>query len=146
MKLPSLTCATTARSVVALAAALTFALPACADLATPGVTPGPTLPAQAQGNGPPSWAGKAYRQGVVTAANPFGAEAGAQVLEAGGNAVDAAVAIAYALNVVEPQSAGIGGGGFMLIHLADGNRTFAIDSRERAPAASSAAAPDHRSK
>jgi gamma-glutamyltranspeptidase/glutathione hydrolase len=124
----------TQRCVVALAATLALALQACADLATLGVTPGPTLPAQAQGNGPPSWAGKAYRQGVVTAANPFGAEAGAQVLEAGGNAIDAAVAVAYALNVVEPQSAGIGGGGFMLIHLAGANKTFAIDSRERAPA------------
>jgi gamma-glutamyltranspeptidase/glutathione hydrolase len=86
------------------------------------------------GVGHPASAGKAFRKGVVAAANPHGAEAGAQVLEAGGNAIDAAVAIAYALNVVEPQSAGIGGGGFMLIHLAKSGQTFAIDSRERAPA------------
>ncbi len=79
-------------------------------------------------------AGKAHRQGVVSVANPYGAEAGAQVLELGGNAIDAAVAVAYALNVVEPQSAGIGGGGFMMIHLAATGQTFAIDSRETAPA------------
>ncbi len=88
--------------------------------------------------------GAAYRKGVVSVANPYAAEAGAQMLARGGNAVDAAVAIAYALNVVEPQSAGMGGGGFMMIHMAaqggpggrgKGSGTFAIDSREKAPAA-----------
>ena len=62
---------------------------------TLGITSSLTLPAQAHGS-PPSWAGKAFRQGVVSVANPYGAEAGAKVLEQGGNAVDAAAAIAYA--------------------------------------------------
>ena len=126
-------------SRLALAAALACAVvPAAqadrdADRETLGIESNLVLPAQAHGH-PPSWAGKAFRQGVVSVANPYGAEAGALLLEQGGNAVDAAVAIAYALNVVEPQSAGIGGGGFMLIHLAKSGRTFAIDTREKAPA------------
>jgi gamma-glutamyltranspeptidase/glutathione hydrolase len=111
-----------------LAAAPVFAGPT----ETIGV-PAKALPEQAKGK-PPSFAGQAFRQGVVSVANPHGAEAGAQVLEAGGNAVDAAVAIAYALNVVEPQSAGVGGGGFMMIHIARTGETVMIDTRERAPA------------
>jgi gamma-glutamyltranspeptidase/glutathione hydrolase len=120
-----------------LAILLSFAAAGCAhadsDRETIGVVSSVELPTQAKGN-PPSWTGRAYRQGVVAVANPFGAEAGAKILEQGGNAIDAAVAIAYALNVVEPQSAGIGGGGFMLIHLASTGQTFAIDTRETAPA------------
>jgi gamma-glutamyltranspeptidase/glutathione hydrolase len=103
------------------------------DAQTPGVTSTVALPPQAKGK-PPSWSGRAFRQGVVAVANPYGAEAGALILEQGGNAIDAAVAIAYALNVVEPQSAGIGGGGFMMIHVAKTGETITIDSRETAPA------------
>jgi gamma-glutamyltranspeptidase / glutathione hydrolase len=78
-----------------------------------------------------------YAKGVVAVSHPLAAKVGSDVLAAGGNAVDAAAAIQFALNVVEPQSSGIGGGGFMMIHLAKEGKTFYIDSREKAPAASS---------
>lgn len=75
---------------------------------------------------------------VVAASHPAAAAAGARMLAGGGNAIDAAAAMQFALNVVEPQSSGIGGGGFMMIHLAKDRETFIVDSRERAPAAASA--------
>jgi gamma-glutamyltranspeptidase / glutathione hydrolase len=81
---------------------------------------------------------QAYRKGVVSVSHPLAAEAGARMLHHGGNAIDAAAAIQFALNVVEPQFSGIGGGGFMMIHLAKTNETFIIDSREKAPAAATA--------
>ena len=119
--------------LVAIALAWLAAAPVFAGPTETIGVPAKALPEQAKGK-PPSFAGPAFRQGVVSVANPHGAEAGAQVLEAGGNAVDAAVAIAYALNVVEPQSAGVGGGGFMMIHIARTGETVMIDTRERAPA------------
>lgn len=75
-----------------------------------------------------------FSEGVVTAAHPLAAEAGAKVLEDGGNAIDAAVVTQFVLNVVEPTSSGIGGGGFMGVYKADEDRVFFIDSREKAPA------------
>src|SRR3984885_3804876 len=68
---------------------------------------------------------------VVTAEQPA-PDAGVAVLQAGGNAVDAAVAVGFALAVTHPSAGNIGGGGFMLVRLADGRTTF-IDFRERAP-------------
>src|SRR5436853_6483963 len=73
---------------------------------------------------------------MVVSAEPQASDVGLEVLEAGGNAVDAAVAVGFALAVTHPSAGNIGGGGFMLIRLADGRSTF-IDFRERAPLAAS---------
>ncbi len=78
----------------------------------------------------------AYPKGMVSAADPRAAEAGVQILRAGGSAADAAIATMLALSVVEPQSSGIGGGGFF-VESGPGGRVFTIDGREKAPAAAS---------
>jgi gamma-glutamyltranspeptidase/glutathione hydrolase len=71
---------------------------------------------------------------MVSAAHPLATQAGLAVLESGGNAVDAAVAVQAVLNVVEPQSSGIGGGCFLLFYDALTRRVIALDGREEAPA------------
>jgi gamma-glutamyltranspeptidase/glutathione hydrolase len=75
-------------------------------------------------------------RGFVAAGHPLATQAGLDVLEAGGNAVDAAVAIGLTLGVVDGANSGLGGGCFILLRLADG-RCVAIDGRETAPAAAS---------
>jgi gamma-glutamyltranspeptidase / glutathione hydrolase len=72
------------------------------------------------------------RKGMVVAQEPLAADVGVTVLKSGGNAVDAAVAVGFALAVTHPFAGNIGGGGFMLIRLADGRTTF-VDFREKAP-------------
>src|SRR5882724_10053962 len=72
------------------------------------------------------------RHGMVVTQEPLAADVGVAVLKAGGNAVDAAVAVGFALAVTFPYAGNIGGGGFMLVRLADGRSTF-FDFRERAP-------------
>lgn len=73
--------------------------------------------------------------GVVSAADPRAAAAGQEILRAGGSAADAAMAMMLALTVVEPQSSGIGGGGFLVYHDGRTGRAATIDGREKAPAA-----------
>ncbi len=72
--------------------------------------------------------------GFVTAQERVAAEVGRDILAAGGNAVDAAVATGFALAVTHPQAGNLGGGGFMMVYLAEENRAVAIDFREMAPA------------
>ena len=73
------------------------------------------------------------RHGMVVAKEARAARIGLEVLKKGGNAVDAAVATGFALAVTYPRAGNIGGGGYMVIHLARGNRDIAIDYRETAP-------------
>src|SRR5262245_13089735 len=75
------------------------------------------------------------RHGMVVAQEARAARIGVEVLEKGGNAVDAAVAVGFALAVTYPRAGNIGGGGYMVIHLARPSRHVAIDYRETAPKA-----------
>ncbi|MGN8648294.1 gamma-glutamyltransferase [Gracilibacillus sp. HCP3S3_G5_1] len=72
--------------------------------------------------------------GMVSTSHGIATQVGADVLKKGGNAMDASIAIQFALNVVEPMMSGIGGGGFMMVYDGDTGETTIVNSRERAPA------------
>lgn len=78
-------------------------------------------------------AGKAPTQHAIASAHPLATKAGIQILQNGGNAFDAAIAVTASLAVVEPYSSGIGGGGFYLLHQAKDKKEVMIDAREVAP-------------
>jgi gamma-glutamyltranspeptidase / glutathione hydrolase len=126
---------------VTLAAALTIsaaALPANrADAQTapaPGLTSGPTRSAPEAASAHNNQSLAIARRHMVSTANPYASEAGRQILRDGGSAVDAAIAIQLVLNLVEPQSSGIGGGAFLLHWDKAGKTLKAYDGRETAPA------------
>ncbi|RYF66488.1 MAG: gamma-glutamyltransferase, partial [Comamonadaceae bacterium] len=79
----------------------------------------------------------AAQNGMVVTAQHLASKVGVDVLKKGGNAIDAAVAVGYALAVVYPAAGNLGGGGFMTVQLADGRKTF-LDFREKAPLAATA--------
>lgn len=110
----------------ALAFALCLQAAAAAQVAsadqTPAIPPAQTILAH---------------DGMVVAQESRAARIGIEILDRGGNAIDAAVAVGFALAVTYPRAGNLGGGGFMVIHLAKANRDIAIDYRETAPAAAS---------
>jgi gamma-glutamyltranspeptidase / glutathione hydrolase len=85
-----------------------------------------------------AWSAAAPGQAAIASAHPLATRAGMEVLEAGGNAFDAAVAVSAALGVVEPFSSGLGGGGLWLLHFAEDGRQVMVDARETAPGAAHA--------
>jgi gamma-glutamyltranspeptidase/glutathione hydrolase len=78
-------------------------------------------------------AARPWSGGAVAAAHPIGRAAGKEMLDAGGNAIDAAVATAFTMAVVGPYHSGLGGGGFAVVHLAKEQKDVAFDFREVAP-------------
>ncbi|WP_246068302.1 gamma-glutamyltransferase [Fodinibius sediminis] len=84
-----------------------------------------------ESSGQTSWS-KSYEHAVVVTAEEQASQVGSKILQQGGNAVDAAIAVQFALAVTLPRAGNIGGGGFMVLHLSDGTNV-ALDFREQAP-------------
>lgn len=102
----------------------------------PGLSLGQTAD-RTHGQGAGQTASGAPPAAAIASAHPAATQAGEHMLNAGGNAFDAAIAVAAALAVVEPYSSGLGGGGFWLLHLGGEERSIVVDGRERAPLAAS---------
>ena len=136
---PALPLAGLLAALLASASAVAQSAPAPASpaAARPPADSGPTTRfylSDAEGGVRPPADTAATGAAVTTAADPLAAEAGRTLLDAGGTAADAALAMMIALTVVEPQSSGLGGGGFLVWHDARTGRTVSLDGRERAPA------------
>ena len=135
---------------------LTIGLALCGGSLATAAAPGPLAPAgvsyastevgsrlPSQDINPEAFTGRSLKQSVhasrfmVSTANPLASRAAYDILNRGGSAVDAAIAAQMVLNVVEPQSSGIGGGGFMLTYDDASDRLDAYDGRETAPSATS---------
>src|SRR6218665_2676814 len=118
-----------ARSIARPALALALAF----TLSPSTVSADTAVPAQPEAAGTreakPGWSARHF---AVAAAHPLAVDAGYRILKAGGNALDAAIAVQAVLALVEPQSSGLGGGAFLMLW--DGQRTVAWDGRETAPA------------
>src|SRR5262245_40358281 len=108
----------TSRSIIAVGLMLTLSMQTVAA---------PPIPVAATG-----------RNGMVVSGSAPATQAGVDVLKRGGNAVDAAVAVAVALAVTWPEAGNLGGGGFMMIHPVDGRRPVCVEYRETAPRAATA--------
>ncbi|MEV6567920.1 gamma-glutamyltransferase [Streptomyces kronopolitis] len=119
------------RAAVAAASAAALSL---SLLATSCTTNGTAAAAASAPSAPAKKAVATGSGGAVSSVNPYASRAGLEVLRKGGNAVDAAVATAAALGVVEPYSAGVGGGGYMVYYDAKAKKVRTIDGRETAPA------------